>query len=175
LLPGKYGVRIQVRDAATGRTGTFQTSLTIPNLNRELDRIPISTVVLGSRYVRLGDDVPNNANPLVHDGLKLIPSVTRVFSKAQDMYVFLQAYEHDATTVQPLVAVVALYRGDTKAFETAPLSVTDSLEGRAKAVSLRFSIPLGDLATGRYDCEVTVRDPDGQKVTAWRAPVELVP
>ena len=33
------------------------------------------------------------ANPLVQDGQKLIPSVTRVFSKSGDMYVYLQAYE----------------------------------------------------------------------------------
>ena len=32
-------------------------------------------------------------NPLVVEGQKLIPSVTRVFSKTRDMYVYLQAYE----------------------------------------------------------------------------------
>ena len=41
------------------------------------------------------------------------------------MYVYLQAYERGATTTQPLVAFVTFYRGQTKAFETAPLSVTE--------------------------------------------------
>ena len=36
-------------------------------------------------------------NPLVFDGQKLIPSVTRVFSRSRDLYVFLQAYERGAT------------------------------------------------------------------------------
>ena len=90
------------------------------------------------------------------------------------MYVFLQAYEPNATTAHPVVAFVTLYRGAVKAFETAPLRVV-GVEGRANAVTLRFAVPLGDLAPGRYDCEVTVQDPDGQKVSTWRAPVDLVP
>ena len=63
------------------------------------------------------------------------------------------------------MAFVTLYRGDVKALETAPLRVIDGLDARSKAVPLRLSVPLGDLATGRYDCEVTVLDPGGQKVT----------
>ena len=116
-----------------------------------------------------------NANPLVYDGQKLIPSVTRVFSKSRDMYVFLQAYERGATTTQPLVAFVTFYRGEVKALETAPLPVTEGLDPRSKAVPLRFALPLESLDTGRYDCQVTVLDPAGQKVAFWRAPVVLVP
>ena len=185
LLPGKYVIKFLARDSETGRIGTFQAGFVIPNLNREEQRIPISTVVLSSQRVPFNEAIYNvqrteaekniNANPLVYDGQKLIPSVTRVFSKARDMYVFLQAYERGATTTQPLVAFVTFYRGDAKALETAPLPVTDGLEQRSKAVPFRFSVPLGALATGRYDCQVTVLDPGGQKVAFWRAPVVLVP
>jgi hypothetical protein len=91
------------------------------------------------------------------------------------MYVFLQAYERGATTTQPLVAFVTFYKGDAKALETAPLPVEDGLDARSKAVPLRFSVPLEGLETGRYDCQVTVLDPAGQKVAFWRAPVMLIP
>jgi VWFA-related protein len=185
LLPGKYVIKFLARDAETGRVGTFQAAFVIPNLNREEKRIPISTVVLSSQRVPFGEAIYNvqksesdknvNANPLVYDGQKLIPSVTRVFSRTRDMYVFLQAYERGATTTQPLVAFVTFYKGDAKALETAPLPVTDGLDARSKAVPLRFSVPLTELATGRYDCQVTVLDPAGQKVAFWRAPVVLVP
>jgi VWFA-related protein len=182
LLPGKYVIKILARDAETGRVGTFQTGFTIPNLDREEKRIPISSVVLASQRVSFGDALYNvqkidvqAANPLVYNGQKLIPSVTRVFSKSRDLYVFLQAYERSATSTQPLVAFVTFYRGELKALETAPLPVTDGLEPRSKAVPLRFSVPLESLAPGRYDCQVTVLDPAGQKVAFWRAPVVLVP
>jgi VWFA-related protein len=185
LLPGKYVIKILARDAETGRVGTFQAGFTIPNLNREDKRIPISSVVLASQRVPFGDaiytvqksdsDKNVNANPLVFDGQKLIPSVTRVFSKSRDMYVFLQAYERGAATTQPLVAFVTFYKGEAKALETAPLPVTEGLDPRSKAVPLRFALPLEKLETGRYECQVTVLDPAGQKAAFWRAPVVLVP
>ncbi len=185
LLPGKYVLKMLVRDSVTGRIGTFQAGFVVPNLNREEKRIPISTVVLSSQRQALSDAIYSvqktasdknvGADPLVFDGQRLIPSVTRVFSKQRDMYVFLQAYERGATTTQPLVAFVTFYKNDVKVLETAPLPVTDGLEPRSKAVPLRFSLPLESLPTGRYDCQVTVLDPAGQKAAFWRAPVVLVP
>src|SRR6266545_4083748 len=90
------------------------------------------------------------ANPLVQDNQKLVPSVTRVFKKEQDLYVFLEAYQPDATTTQPIVATASFYRGKVKAFETAPLEVTEGLNAKSKALPVRFSVPLGKLAPGRY-------------------------
>jgi hypothetical protein len=48
------------------------------------------------------------------------------------------------------------------------------LELRSKAVSLKFNIPLDSLSAGRYDVQVTVINPAGQKVTFWRAPIVVV-
>ncbi len=182
LLPGKYVIKFLARDAETGRIGTFQSAFVIPNLNREEKRIPISSVVLSSQRVPLGGalytvkkDAALSADPLVFDGQKLIPSVTRVFSKGRDLYVFLQAYQRNEPAMQPLVAFVSFYRGDVKVFETAPLAVTTGLDARTKAIPLRFSLPLTDLPPGRYDCQVTVLQPDGNKAAFWRAGVVLIP
>jgi hypothetical protein len=182
LLPGKYVIKLLARDAETGRIGTYQAAFTVPNLDREQQRVPISTVVLSSQRVAIGDElfsVKNQenqvANPLVHGNQKLIPSVTRVFSKSRDMFVFLQAYQQAATTTQPVVAFVTFYRGDVKAFETAPLAVTDGLEPRSKAVPLKFSVPLNDIPPGRYEAQVTVLDTTSQKAAFWRAPIAIVP
>jgi hypothetical protein len=59
-------------------------------------------------------------------------------------------------------------------FETTPLAISDSLEATIKAVPLRFSLPLDKVEPGRYDCQVAVLDPNGQKVAFWRAPVAPV-
>jgi hypothetical protein len=115
------------------------------------------------------------ANPLVMDGYKLIPSVTRVFSKAKDMYVYLQAYEPNAETVQPLVAFVTFYRGQTKVFETPQLPVTQGLNNNIKTVPLKFSLSLAQLLPGEYNCQVTVLDPTASKAAFWQAPVMLIP
>jgi hypothetical protein len=182
LLPGTYTIKFLARDAETGRIGTYMNKFVVPNLNKEDKRIPISSVVLSSQRVDLrdalytaGKDKTPPPNPLIQDGQKLIPSVTRVFSKSRDMFVYLQAYEPAATATQPLVAFVSFYRGQAKAFETPPLLVSEGLNNRLKTVPLGFSIPLSKLPPGRYNCQVTVVDPAVQKAAFWQAPVMLVP
>jgi VWFA-related protein len=184
LLPGKYTIKFLARDAETGRIGTFQTTFVIPNLNKEEKRIPISSVVLSSQRIDLKDalynadkkkDKAETVNPLVVNGQKLIPSVTRVFSKSRAMYVYLQAYEQTAPNAEPLVAFVSFYSAQTKAFETQPMEVVDSLNNRLKTMSLSFTVALDQLPVGKYDFQVTVLDPTRQKATFWRAPVMLVP
>jgi len=115
------------------------------------------------------------SDPLVDGGQRLVPSVTRVFSKSKDMYVYLQAYEPGAETIRPLVAFVTFYRGQAKAFETAPIEVSEAMNTSVKTVPLRFSVPLDKLPAGRYNCQVTVLDPTSQKAAFWQAPVMLVP
>ena len=52
LLPGKYVIKVLARDAETGRIGTYQAAFTVPNLNREAARVPISSVVLAASACR---------------------------------------------------------------------------------------------------------------------------
>jgi VWFA-related protein len=182
LLPGKYVIKILARDSTTGRIGTYQAPFTIPNLMREEQRLPISSVVLSSQRVPMSDalhTVQNGAaqftHPLVYDGEKLFPSVTRVFSRSREMYVYLQAYERAAESTQPLVAFVTFFRGGDKVLETQPLAVMEGLDTRSKAVPIRLSIPIDALAPGRYDCQVSVLEPTGRKVAFWQAPIAIVP
>jgi VWFA-related protein len=185
LLPGGYKIKFLARDNETGRIGTFQMSFVIPNLNREEKRIPISSVILGSQRIDMRDALFNAtkekdrerveaANPLIQDGQKLIPSVTRVFHTERDLFVFLQAYDRTPEGKQPLVAYVTFYQGQTKAFETPPLAVTDPPDPKSKAVPLRFNLSLDKLPPGEYTCQVTIVSPEGQKASFWQAPIVLI-
>lgn len=179
LLPGKYTIKFLARDAETGRIGTYETAFVIPNLNKETRSVPISSVVLGTQRVELKDALYNAVkakeseaavNPLVQNGQKLIPSVTRVFMSNRSLYVYLQAYN-----AQPVLAVVAFYQDREKVFETAPVEVLEGLDDRLKTVPLSFEIPLNKLPPGKYDCQVTVLDPTGQRAAFWQAPVVVIP
>ena len=182
LLPGKYVIKVLARDATTGRIGTYQTPFVVPNLMREKQQAPMSSVVLSSQRVAIGDElftVKQDAeaaalNPLVVDGQKLLPSVTRVFSKSRDLFVYLETYQRDTPTARPVVAVVSLYRGDEKVFETAPLPVIGGMHPKSKAIPIRVSVPLGGIEPGRYDCQLTVLDPETQKAAFWRMPLAIV-
>jgi VWFA-related protein len=185
MLPAKYKLKLLARDAETGRIGTYEATFVVPNLNKEEQRIPISSVVLSSQRMDLrealfnvGKDKGQAAqlvNPLVQDGRQLIPSVTRVFNTRKEMYVYLQAYEQGLPAIEPLLAFVTFYRGNQKAFETAPLQVTEGLNNRVKTVPLKFNFSLEKLPPGEYDCQITVLDPKSQKAAFWRAPVMLTP
>jgi VWFA-related protein len=183
LAPGTYTLRLVARENTTGRIGTFDKKLVIPDLTAEQVRLPISSVILSSQRMDTAaavfsaqkDKKIEAANPLIEGGKELIPSVTNVFSKTSEMYVYLQAYEPAAESTQPLVATVTFYRGRIKAFQTAPLEVTEGLDAKSKALALKFSLPLAQMAPGRYTCQVNVISPEAQKWAIWRAPVMLVP
>ena len=166
LLPGKCVLKVLARNAETGRIETYLTNFTIPNLNRETVTLPISSVVLCSQRVPTADAIyyvkqkiaSNTANPLISEAGKLIPSVTRVFSRGRELYVYLQAYEFEASTIQPLVVFATFFQGDVKVLQTVPVAVTDGLEARSKAVPLTFNVSLGDLppgvTTARSPCSI---------------------
>ena len=197
LLPGKYMIKFLARDDQTGRIGTFQTTFVIPNLNKEDKRVPISSVVLSSQRVDLKEAIYDAAkakdrakedavNPLVVNGKKLVPSVTRVFSQNRDIYVFLQAYKPAAglsassgtqgappTAPKPLMAFVALYSNGTEAFKTQPIAVPPNAATRLGVTPLSFDVSASNLKPGRYDCQVTVLDPETAKAAFWRAPIVI--
>ena len=182
VLPGTYVIKLLARDDETGRIGTYMRKFVIPNLNKEQSRIPISSVVLSGQRSAVtealytaGKDKTPTVDPLIENGIRLIPSVTRVFSRSRDMYIYLQAYQTGASPEQPLVAFVTFYRGQSKAFETPPLGVTEALTNKLKTVPLKFDLSLAKLPPGKYDCQVTVLNPGGQKAAFWQAPVMLVP
>jgi hypothetical protein len=198
LLPGKYTIKFLARDDETGRIGTYQTTFTIPNLNKELKHVPISSVVLSSQRVDLKDAIYNavkakdqdkeaQVNPLVQNNQKLIPSVTRVFSRSRDLFVYLQAYagaptstvpaatQPATTPAAPVVAYVTFLNDQDKVFESQPIIVTPIPDSRLGTTPLSFSIPLNSVPTGEYKCQVTVLDPTGQKSTFWQAPIKIVP
>ena len=60
----------------------------------------------------------------------------------------------------PLAAFVTFYRGDVKAFETAPVTVTERVPNRLNTMPIKLNIPLDKLATGEYRLQVTVLDPN---------------
>jgi VWFA-related protein len=183
LQPGSYTLKFLARENETGKMGTFETKFVVPDLTSQKQALPISSVVLSYQREKLDTAVASAehdnklvaASPLVHDGLKLVPSVTRVFRKDQEMYVYLEAYQPEAASTQLMVATLAFYRGKVKAFESLPLRIADGLNAKSKAVPVSFSVPLSMLEPGRYKCQVTVLNPSAQSFAVWRSNIVLLP
>jgi hypothetical protein len=186
LLPSVYSIKFLARDNETGRIGTYETTFTIPNLNKEEQRVAISSVVLSSQRIPLQDalynvmkskDAANEGavDPLVSDGSRLIPSVTRVFSHARPLYVYLQSYEPATSSPQPLIAFVSLYRAQELQLQSQSIAVTPETSGRVLIAPMRFSINIENLEPGEYECQVSVLNPTTGKSSFWLAPIKIIP
>jgi hypothetical protein len=102
-------------------------------------------------------------------------------------YDFVSAKTHDGRTVRLLNLIdehtresllvrtfVSFYREQKKVFETAPIAVTSQPGSRLGVTPISFSISLGELAVGRYECQVSVLDPSGHRVAFWLGSIMLV-
>lgn len=198
LFPGEYLIKFLARDDETGRIGTFQTYFVIPDLNQVKSRVAISSVILGSQRVDLGNALynvvrgkkqakDNAANPLVQDGSKLIPSVTRVFNQREKLYVYLQAYAKDppaqggdeavsqkADTESSYFAYMSLYQGRKLVYAGPLVKVSAKPATHLGVIPIQFQVGLGGITPGKYVCEVTVLDVSGHRAAFWRGPFLLV-
>jgi hypothetical protein len=156
--------------------------------------------VLSSQRVDLKDAIYDAAkakdrakddavNPLVQNGKKLVPSVTRVFAQNRDIYVYLQAYKPSAGTggagsptkagppanPEPLMAFIALYENGAEVLKSQPIAVSPNPASRLGVTPLSFDVSAAGLKPGRYECQVTVIDPAATKANFWRAPIVIAP
>lgn len=183
LPPGDYLLKLVCRENETGKLGTFQTRFSVPDLASHNPYLPLSSVVWSNQRVKLDAAVgavrPDRrtlrAHPLIQEGQKLIPSVTRVFRTDQMLYVYAEAYDPARLPGAPLPSLLAtlqFFRDGVKAFQTEPLRVS-TLSGTRSPI--RLSLPLASLKPGRYTVQLTVIDQIGRKFAFPRANLVLLP
>jgi hypothetical protein len=109
-------------------------------------------------------------NPLIDNGQKLVPNVTKVFRPDQNLLVYLEVYDPGSPgnlpeniQVADVEATLAFFKDNKKVFETQPVRAGRAIEGRAGALPLRLTIPLGQIQPGRYQCQLNVIDELGRK------------
>jgi VWFA-related protein len=158
LPPGKYHVKFVVRENQTGRMGSFEADLEVPDLKQQ--RLKMSSVVLASQVETAKKG--SSLNPLVRDGSEIIPNVTHVFSSAQHLRLYYEVYEPGRAGASGrgihLVSSVALFRGKDKVFESSPVELTELNASGRKAGVFQLDLPLSGMAPGFYTCQVSVVD-----------------
>ena len=186
LPPGKYTLKFLARENETGKMGTYETKFTVPDLAPDRQSLKISSVIWSNQRQPLAASIASadnkkkltESNPLVQDGQKLVPSITHVFRKDQNLFVYLEVYDPalDQTAQKPSVAAtLSFYRGKTKAFESQPVRVTDLASKRAQTLPLQFQTPLARLSSGRYICQINIVDETGHKFAFQRTEIVIIP
>ncbi|HJR58036.1 MAG TPA: VWA domain-containing protein [Vicinamibacterales bacterium] len=155
LPPGRFAVKVVVRENTQGRIGSFETRLWVPELKEAT--VKVSSVLLSTQLQQAGRG--RNQNPLVRDGLQLVPNVTHVVARDQKLFFYYEVYEPREIDGGPqLRTSLAFYRGRIKVFETAPVERSAVDAPDRKAALFQFEIPAGSFTAGLYTCQVNIID-----------------
>ena len=194
LPPGKYTIKVVIRENQSGKMGTFELPLTLPDMNDT--KLTLSSVVLSNelkdasaltesrgRRRRRGPEEEEQPQPLQVGGHAVLPSVTRVFRTNQNLYVYLESYKAKpassksapapkSKSAAPSVGLI-FFRGGVKVAESGPYPAKQigPPEGQA---SYFVELPLEKFRPGRYAMQVNVIDPSANSVAFARVPLAIV-
>ncbi len=180
LAPGSYHLKFIVRENQSGRMGSFETDVQIPDLRKT--PLKMSSVVLSSLRAPVANK-KNGANPLVRDQLELVPNITHVFAPDQHLYLQYEVYDaakgknpaplganvqnraaNDAPAAKPAKDSIRVFtsieflQGATKIYESKPVVANEVTALDRKAVIFQMDLPLEALKPGLYLCQVNVID-----------------
>lgn len=180
LAPGSYHLKFVVRENQTGRMGSFETDVQIPDLRKS--PLKMSSVVLSSLRTPVAGK-KNGTNPLVRDQMELVPNITHVFAPDQHLYLQYEVYEaakgkvpvppaaalqngtsKDTAVPKPpkdsirVLSSIEFLQGSTKVYESKPVVASEVTAPDRKAVIFQMDLPLQALQPGLYLCQVNVID-----------------
>jgi GWxTD domain-containing protein len=155
LAPGTYKVDVIVRDVGTGNRGIRSIGFTVPKY--EESKLATSTLVLASTLRSTTErDI---GGQFVIGSAKVIPNLSAVYKKGQDVGVYLQVYNTgiDQTTLRPAVDVQYVLTKDGKEF----INQAENWEGLSDSgqrLTLARLIPTANLPTGEYELKIKIKD-----------------
>src|SRR6266403_734886 len=200
LAPGGYHLKFVIRENQSGRMGSFETDVQIPDLRKA--PLKMSSVVLSSLRAPVTNK-KNGANPLVRDQIELVPNISHVFSPDQHLYLQYEVYDaakgrnpapaaattqngiaKDASAAKPpkdsirVFTSIEFLQGATKIYESKPVVANEVTAPDRKAVIFQMDLPLQALKPGLYLCQVNVIDDVAGSFSFPRVPLlirEAVP
>jgi VWFA-related protein len=193
LAPGSYHLKFVVRENRTGRMGTFETDVQIPDLRKVPLRM--SSVVLASQRVPATGN-KKGLHPLIQNQTELVPNITHVFTQDQHLYLQYEVYDaahamkgapaatqatgNNSANAQkekaPRDAVrvltsIEFLQGDAKVYESKQVVANEVTAPDRKAVIFQIDLPLQSLKPGFYTCQVNVVDDNAGNFAFPRWPI----
>jgi VWFA-related protein len=157
LPPGRFAVKVVVRENATGLIGSFEAPIVVPELKQAA--MKVSSVVL-STQLQPAATKGKTDNPLVRDGVQLLPNLTHVVGKDQKLFFYYEVYDPGQTggANPQLRTSLAFYRGKVKVFETPVVERTAIDVPDRHAALFQFEVPASSFAPGLYTCQINIID-----------------
>ncbi len=156
LRPGLYKLTVVVRDTQSGRAGSMELGTRVP---RYLDdQLSNSSLILAD-VVQPLPTKQVGSGPFVIGGMKVRPSVTRVFTRNQSLGVYMQVYNLgiDPTTNRPSAEVHYEIVKEGKTIVSMDQE-TGQMANVSQQITLAKTLPLKSLEPGKYTVAIRVRD-----------------
>ncbi len=165
LPAGKYHLKFVVRENQTGRMGSFEADITLPDLKKA--PLKMSSIVLASQRTPSKRDTP-----LVREGEEYLPNISHVFRNDQHLYLLYEVYDPTREKLPEnhpkgakaginLMTSLELIQGSVKVYETPLIQARHiNVDGR-NAVSIGLDVPLSGLKPGSYIGQLNVVDDAG--------------
>jgi VWFA-related protein len=156
LPPGRFSVKVVVRENTTGTVGSFEAPIVVPELKQAA--LKVSSVVLSTQLQPAAKGKTDN--PLVRDGVQLLPNLTHVVGKDQKLFFYYEVYDPgQANGAAPqLRTSLAFYRGRVKVFETPVVERTTIDVPDRHAALFQFEVPADSFTPGLYTCQINIID-----------------
>ena len=155
LEPGRYRLDVQVRDIASGATGTKRIGLHVPRY--ETNELATSSVVLAARL----EDMSGRpaVGQFVIGTTKVIPNLSGVYHQGHPVGVYLQVYNAgiDQTTLRPAVDVEYTLLSGGKELDRK-FEDWREINDSAQRLTLTRLIDSSKLAIGEYELVIHIRD-----------------
>ena len=156
LPPGRFSVKVVVRENTTGRVGSFEAPFIVPELKQAA--MKVSSIVLSTQLQPAAKG--RTDNPLVRDGVQLLPNLTHVVGRDQKLFFYYEVYDPAQAAGSPpqLRTSLAFYRGKVKVFETPIVERTAIDVPDRRAALFQFEVPAGSFTPGVYTCQINIID-----------------
>jgi VWFA-related protein len=195
LAPGSYHLKFVVRENQTGRMGSFETDVQIPDLRKVPLRM--SSVVLANQRVPATSNKTKGPHPLIQNQTELVPNITHVFTQDQHLYLQYEVYDAahtrkggpaasaeatangSANPPQPkaprdavrVLTSIEFLQGNAKVYESKQVVASEVTAPDRKAVIFQIDLPLQSLKPGFYTCQVNVVDDNAGNFAFPRWPI----
>jgi VWFA-related protein len=154
LPPGRFSVKVVVRENTSGLMGSFEAPVVVPELKQA--PLKVSSVLLSTQRQTAKD---SKDNPLIRNGEQLVPNLTHIIGKEQGMFFYYEVYDPASAENAPDVRTsLAFYRGKVKVFETPVVERAQLDDPGRKAAVFQLEVPAGALPPGFYTCQINIID-----------------
>jgi uncharacterized protein (DUF2141 family) len=156
LRPGRYKLSVVVKDDTNGHTGSIEQGIQVPRY--EEDKLSNSSLILAD----LIEPLPTSqvgSGPFVIGGSKVRPSVNQMFTRDQNLGIYMQVYNLgvDPQTHKPSAEIQYEIAKDGKDVLNQTEDVAKS-QSASTQLTLQKRMPLRSLEPGKYTVQIKITD-----------------